>query len=453
MTKARAVGHSVRLEAVAGWVAAATAVLLVYVLVVLGGGVLVGRTESPHLGLSILATVVVATVAEPVRLRFERLAGRVLHRREHSPYDVLAQFSREVSGTEAVEQMPAVITRMLATGLDVARAESWLLVHGRLTLVGCYPPGAEGTEPPTLLDGAADGGGLRSVTVAHAGRPLGVLRVEERDGRRLTSVEERLFGGLAAQAGLVLQTAQLRAELSETLSALSTRERQLRRSRDELVVTQDLERRRLERDIHDGAQQQLVALTINLKLVKAILDTDPRQALAVLDEQAVATDDAIATLSDLSHGLLPGVLGELGVAPALADATSGNPTPVRVEAAGVGRLPAAVEAALYFCSLEAVQNATKHAQASGIDVRLQREADGVVLSVEDDGVGLPAGAGADTGAGPAPALEHGPGSGLDNMRHRIGSVGGHLTITSEARRGTTVTATVPLGAAPAAWRS
>jgi signal transduction histidine kinase len=349
--------------------------------------------------------------------------------------------------------MPAAITRMLAVGLDVARAEAWLLVHGRLTLVGSHPPGADDSRPPGLLDGAADSGHLRSVTVAHDGRPLGVLRVQERDGHRLTSVEERLFGGLAAQAGLVLQTAQLRAELSETLNALSTRQQQLRRARDALVVTQDIERRRLERDIHDGAQQQLVALTINLKLVKAVLDTDPRQALAVLDEQVLATRDAIATLSDLSHGLLPGLLGERGVAHALVDVTSGNPIPVRVEASGVDRLPAAVEAAVYFCSLEAVQNATKHEQASAIDVRLEREADRVVLTVEDDGVGMPTGTDATTREGPAAGPRSGIGSGLDNMRHRIGSVGGHVTITPGASRGTTVTAVLPVGAADAAWRS
>ena len=431
MTLARVTG-AVRPEAVAGWVGAAATVLLVYVVVVRGGGLLIGRTDSPTLTLSVLATGVVAYTAGPVRARVERLAARVLRRPERAPYDVLAQFSREVTRSESVQQMPAVIARVLAQGTGVSWAQVWLIVHGHPTLMATYPADAVAdTDPPALHDGRHEdrpGSGLRHVTVAHAGRPLGMLRIKERDGRTLTPVEERLVGGLAAQAGLVLQTAQLRVELAQTLGRLSVHEQELRRSRDQLVATQDIERRRLERDLHDGAQQQLVALAINLKLARAVAPTDPASALTVVDEQILAAADAIRTLSDLSHGLLPAVLSESGLGAAIAAATASDPLPVHVDARGIGRFPTPVEAALYFCCLEALQNAAKHSGASRVDVRLRQEGNRLVLSVEDDGVGLRPG---------TPG-----GSGLTNMRDRMAAIHGDLRLHARPGGGTTVTATV-----------
>jgi signal transduction histidine kinase len=434
MTLARVTG-AVRPETVAGWVGAAVTVLLVYVLVVRGGGLVIGRTDSPTLALSVLATGVVAYTAGPVRARVEHLAARLLRRPERAPYEVLAQFSREVTRSESLDQMPAVIARVLAQGTGVSWAQVWLLVHGQLTLVATYPADAVAdTDPPALHDGRHDGrpgNGLRHVTVAHAGRPLGMLRLKEPEGRTLTPVEERLVGGLAAQAGLVLQTAQLRVELAQTLARLSAHEQELRRSRNALVTTQDLERRRLERDLHDGAQQQLVALAINLKLARAVVSTDPVSALTVVDEQILATADAMRTLSDLSRGLLPAVLSESGLAAAIAAATASDPLPVHVEAPDIGRFPTAVEATLYFCCLEALQNAAKHSGASRVDVRLRKEGDRLVLSVEDDGAGL--------------RPDTTDGTGLTNLRERMVALNGDLSLHSRPGGGTAVTATVPSG--------
>jgi signal transduction histidine kinase len=436
MSSARAAGREpLRVEVLVGWTAAALTVLVVYVVVVLGGGALIDRTDSPHVGLSLLATALVALVAEPVRTRVQRLVARRLSRPSRSPYDVLADFSRDVARPETGEQAPAVIARMLAQGTGVEWAQVWVQVGGRLRLVASHPAGAGSDVPSPALYETRPQPGIRSVTVARTGRPIGVLRVKEYADRPMSPVEERLLGGLAAQAGLVLEAAQLREELAVRLEQLTLREQQLRTARQELVATQDLERRRLERDIHDGAQQQLVALAINLKVAKALGDTDPAQARQVLDEQLQAADDAIRTLRDLSSGLPPEALTSRGLAAALSEATAANPVPVHVDVAGVHRLPAAVEGALYFCALEAVQNATKHAGATAIYVRLRfgRADGGVTLTVEDDGTGI--------------GSVVRPGSGLANMRERIASVGGRFRVDAGVGGGTTVTVHVPTASA------
>jgi signal transduction histidine kinase len=435
MTSARRDGRwSVPPESVAGWSAAAATVLVVYIVVVLGGGFLLGQTESPHMGLSLLATALVAWVVEPVRVGAQRRAARRLRNAPRSPYDVLAECSCELARADAGEQAPAVIARLLAVGTGVEWAQVWVLVGDRLRLVATYPTGASTDVPPPRLYQSERQEGVRAVTVAQARRPLGVLRIKENPSRPMTPVEDRLLGGLAAQAGLVLETAQLRAELSLRLEELTAREQELRRARDELVTTQDRERRRLERDIHDGAQQQLVALAINLKLAKALVGTDSTQARLVLREQLDATSAAIRTLSDLSSGLLPEVLGRRGLAAAVAGATAGNPVPVQVEAVELPRSSAAVEATLYFCAIEAVQNATKHAHASRIVVRIQQAGARLELVIEDDGRGFRAG---------APE-----GSGLANMRERVASVGGDLQVRGGGSGGgTSVAVTVPVASA------
>ena len=426
-----------RPEVALGWVAAAGTVLSVYVVVVLGGGLLIGRLDSPHVGLSVLATAVVASIVEPVRNRAERRAARRFRRPDRTPYEVLAEFSQEMTRNDSGDRAPAVMARMLASGTGVAWAQVWVLVDGRLTLMASYPPDVESDQRPPPLYGKDSDEGIRTVTVSHAHRPLGVLRVRERAGRAMSPVEDRLLGGLAAQAGMVLQSAQLRAELAVRLEELTARELELRHTRDELVTAQDLERRRLERDIHDGAQQQLVALAINLKVAKALIATDPVRTTEVLREQRLAVTDAVRTLRIISGGAAPETLTQRGFAPALVLATAANPVPVRVTVPEMSRLDPDVEATLYFCALEAIQNATKHAEASRIDVRLREESGRLVLTVDDDGIGI----GIDPDANTA-----GQGTGLSNMRERVASVGGDIQVR-RSPRGTTVVADIPTAAA------
>ncbi|HSJ19393.1 MAG TPA: sensor histidine kinase [Nocardioidaceae bacterium] len=418
-----------------GWLGTAGVVLLVYLVVVRGGELLLG-TPNATVPMAVLATVIVALTIDRVQHRCEHLAAHLLRSSAHSPYDVLRQFSSQVAEADAAARLPWLMVRLLAAGTGAEWAQVWVLVNGRPTLMATWPEDAEADSvPPSMAGTPEQRTGLRSVAVGHGGQVLGLLRVRTRKGHPLTGVEERLFAGLAAQAGLALHTAQLRAELEVRHRELTSRTAQLRQSRDRLVVTQDGERKRLERDIHDGAQQELVALTVNLRLAQTLADRSPQRASELLDEQGRAVAEAIDTLRRLSRGSRPRALDEGGLVEALTLAASTSPLPVRLDLEDVGRLSHGVEAAVYFCCLEAMQNAAKHANASGIRVKLSARDETLELVVTDDGSGIEPG---------TPA-----GVGLGNMRSRLGAVGGTLHVDSPSGQGTTVTAVVPAVRAPA----
>ena len=305
-------------------------VLLVYVVVVLGGGVLIGHTTSPDVTLSVLATAVVALAFGPVQARLEALASRAVHGGQPSPYDVLARFSQNVS-SHPTEELPTRMARVLADGTGAAWTQVWLVVGDRTTLAATWPPDAT-REPAAGEPAPADDAvpGRRSRQVRQGGELLGVLVVQEREHVPLTSVEERLFAGLASQAGLVLRGARLRAELEGRLVELTARAGELSASRQRMVDAQDAERRRLERDIHDGAQQHLVALAVNLRLAETLAHRSPERADVLLAAQEQAAVDAIETLVHLSRGIYPRLLADRGLASALEVAVGNSPVPVTV---------------------------------------------------------------------------------------------------------------------------
>jgi len=403
-------------------------VAAVYVLVVLGGGMLIGHTRSPHVGLSILATAIVALGFEPLRDRLTATATRWVNAGRLAPYDVLSRFAEslavEPAGAERPE-LPWVMARLLAEGTSARWAQVWVMVGDRPELAAAWPPGMD----DQALSVGAGGSGVRSHDVMLADVRLGALRLQEHPDAPLTPVEEHLFEGLAAQAGLVLRRAQLRAELSGRARDLEILAEQLLASRQRVVDSHDVERRRLERDIHDGAQQHLVALVVNLGLAQTLTSRSSDRASAVLAAQGAAVDTAITTLVELSRGIYPKVLAEEGVAAAIRSMVSTSAMPVAVHDHGVGRHSAELEAALYFVCSEAVQNAVKHAAASRIEVELDSVGNRVTLLVRDDGIGFE-----------PPADLAG---GLGNMRDRVDSVGGDLTVRANDLRGTDVVASLP----------
>jgi signal transduction histidine kinase len=412
-------------------------VAVVYVAVVLGGGALLGRTESPSLPLSVLATAAVALLFAPVQAVLERFAARVGPGGSAAPYEVLSRFSETVTGGYPTEELPGRMSMLLAQGTGAQWAQVWLIVSDRLALAATWPPNAaQDRTPPSLEDDGIAGpnAGRRVLTVRHGGQLLGVLRLQERPGLALTAVEERLFAGLAAQAGLVLRLAGLRAELEGRHEELVARADELQASRKRLIETQDAERRRLERDIHDGAQQHLVALTVNLRLAQTIGVHSPERATEVLARQVEPARVAIETLTSLSRGIYPSVLSDDGLVTALRSAVGSSAIPVAIEAGDVGRLPASIEAALYFCCMEAVQNAAKHSGAGTVTVRLGEGRDRWRLVVVDDGSGFDQ----------SRVRADGGGGGLMNMRDRLDAVGGTVTFGSQSGEGTTVTAVVPM---------
>ncbi len=409
-------------------------VVTVYGVIVLGGGTLIGRTDSPNVVLSVLATTVVALLFARVQAVLERVTTR-WGLTAATPYDVLSHFSDGITRANATGELPGRMAMLLAQGTGATWAQVWLNLSGRLTLAATWPTDADTDLSPPCReheDIVETHLGLRALPVRHGSQLLGVLRLQERPGLTLTLVEERLFAGLAAQAGLVLKWVALRADLDDRRAELLVRSEQIKASRERLIETQDTERRRLERDLHDGAQQHLVALTVNLRLAHTIAGHSPQRAAVVLFEQAAAASVAIETLSTLSRGIYPRQLAEEGLGAALRSAVAGSAIPVSVETHGLGRLAAPVEAALYFSCMEAVQNAAKHSEATAVSVRIEQNPYEWQLTVSDDGIGFDhAQVGAASGAG------------LANMRDRLDAIGGTVQVLSSKENGTTVTAVAP----------
>jgi signal transduction histidine kinase len=414
------------------WCGTAAVVAVVYAGVMLSGGALAGG--SAPWGVAVLATGAVAAVIGPAQRTSERLVARLLHGTRQAPYDVLAEFTSQVHGEDALVELPSRMARLLAEGTAAMWAQVWLLVDDRPRLVATYPPDAAADPaPPRLLDPADRVTGRRSVTVGYQGQVLGVLRVQERPGHPLTPVEERLFAGLASQAGLALHAAGVRADLQTRHHELTLRTSELQLARTRLVATEDQARRHLERDIHDGAQQQLVALGINLRLAQTLAGRDQDRARELLGSQADAAEDALTTLAALSRGDRPRVLREEGLPAALQAVVDRSPVPVTLAVrtpGDVGDLDPGIAEALYFCALEALQNTTKHAHASHVELALDVSDGHVRLRVLDDGRGV--------------GSPHPVGSGLANMRERLTAVGGTLRVVARPDGGTAVHAVVPL---------
>jgi signal transduction histidine kinase len=229
----------------------------------------------------------------------------------------------------------------------------------------------------------------------------------------------KLVQDLAAQAGLVLRNVRLLEDLRE--------------SRRRIVTAQDERAKALERNLHDGAQQQLVALAVKQRLAATVVRRDPDRAAEMLEELQTETAAALENLRDLARGIYPPLLADKGLAAALESPAHKAAVPTTVESDGIGRYPQEVESAVYFCTLEALNNVAKYAEASRAEISLAQHDGGLTFTVADDGVGFDA----DTKA---------YGTGLQGMRDRLDAIGGTLEVRSQPGRGTTVTGRVSVGA-------
>lgn len=408
----------------------------VYVLIVAGLGSIVGSRGRPNLALSILATAIVAVAFQPVRGAVERMANRLIYGKRATPYEVLSRFTDGVSSTYASEEILPRMAQVLSEGTGAARADVWLRLGEHVAPAASWPQSNGPAISPVPFDGntlPSIPGVSRIVPVRHQGEVLGALSIAKRPGEALTPVEDGLLKDLAAQAGLVLRNVRLTAELRARLDEISRQSQDLRESRQRIVATQDAERRRLERNIHDGAQQHLVALTVKLRLAASQARRDPGRALKTVKALDAETDDALSTLRDLARGIYPPVLREQGLIAALRTQVSRMDLPVEVEADAVGRYQAETEAAVYFSCLEALQNVSKHADARRIRLALEQRDGSLIFAVTDDGKGFDPRAGVH-------------GSGLQNMADRIEALGGTLTVSARVGGGTTIAGRVPAAA-------
>ncbi len=406
----------------------------VYVAIVVGLGAIV----SESLGLRIAATALVAIAFEPVRSRANRLANRLVYGRRATPYEVLARFGERVGETYASDDVLPRVARVIAEGTSAERSEVWLRLGDELHLAASWPLGADRAAPqPIDGDSMPPIGGDHVAGVRHHGELLGAIAVTKPAAEPLTTGEAELVDRLADQAGLVLANARLTADLETRLDQIAVQAAELRASRQRIVAAQDEERRKLERNIHDGAQQHLVALAVKLRLAKAAIEADPERGRRMLAEIRGEIDAALDTLRSLSLGIYPPLLEAQGLAAALAAQYVRTNLPVRLEADGLGRYPIDIEAAVYFSALEALQNAAKYARATRIAITLREQAGALTFSVDDDGVGFePAGTGT--------------GTGLDGIRDRLAVFGGDATVASTPGEGTTVSGRVPVDGRSAA---
>jgi signal transduction histidine kinase len=389
---------------VAGVVVVAFAALSVLALVAIGGAVVGPIGDSP--GLTLAAGLAIGAALWPILRVSRRIADRVVYGGRATPYEVLTEFSGRLAETYSSDDVLPRTAAILGEGTGAERVTIWLLVGKEVVPAATWP--ADATESSL---------GPNTFEVRHQGELLGSITVAMPANDPMNPSKERLINDLTGQAGLVLRNVRLIEEL--------------RASRRRLVSAQDAERRRLERNIHDGAQQQLVALAVKLRLADQVLERDTGKAHQLLSQLQSDTQDALENLRDLARGIYPPLLADAGLPAALEAQARKSALPVSVEPNGVGRYPQEIEATVYFCVLEALQNVAKYSRASGVQIRLRDDATGLGFEVQDDGVGF------DT-------TEPTEGSGLQGMADRLEAVGGTFLISSAPGSGTTVSGRLPV---------
>ena len=260
-----------------------------------------------------------------------------------------------------------------------------------------------------------------------------IVAVRPPGGDQFTTDDDTMLTELARQVGLALHNVELDSALQESLEEVRRQADELQASRARIVAASDAARRQIERNLHDGAQQHLVALAVNVRLARKLAESDPEGSLELLDQLGLDLQDAVQELRSLAHGIYPPLLIDRGLEEALRAAAGRAALPTEVVADHLGRYSPETEAAAYFCCMEALQNAGKHAgEGAEATVRVWEEGDRLCFEV------------ADTGAGFDMASAAGKGAGFVNMSDRVGAVGGNFSVDSAPGRGTTIAGRVPI---------
>jgi signal transduction histidine kinase len=443
----------VQVLSVAGFSAVVAAI---YLVIVLGIGTGPGdAADREILGLSMLAAAVAAVGYLPARDRLVAAATRFVYGAREAPDETLRTFGSRMTRAIPMDELLLQLAESLRKTMALTSAEVYTGPGDVLERAAAVPDtgprsvvvsdrersvvaraGVSGNAwasvwLPALLNdrGPAQ---IRVAPVSHAGELLGLI-VAERPATADTFSDEddRVLTELARQVGLAVHNARLDTALQTTLDELRKQADELRQSRARVVASGDAERRRVERNLHDGAQQHLVAMAVNVRLTRDILADDPAAAAEMLDQLADDVKTTIQELRELAHGIYPPLLADSGLGEALRAAGNRSPLPVTLSAEGIGRYTPEIEAAVYFCCLEALQNAAKHAPRARVELRVWEESGGLLFSVSDDGPGFdPAGV----------RRSHG----FVNMADRLGAIGGSVRWESQPGQGTHILGTIPL---------
>jgi signal transduction histidine kinase len=390
-------------------------VTLSYGITIAATGSLVGQTAGMGPIVTLVAIAIIALLLEPVRARLNTLANVAVFGKRASPYEVLSEFARSVGAAESAEVLLPRMARLVGDGAGSAVVEVWVRVGERLRLAAASPesPARETLADESDLATRAGAAGT-IVPVFEDAEQLGALVVRKPRGERLDPTEDRLVNDLAAQAGLVFSRFRLFEELRE--------------SRARIMTAQDRERRRIERDLHDGAQQRFVNAILNLGLAQQLIAASTSQASDLLQQATREMQAGLSELRALAHGLHPPLLSEAGLHAAIASLADRSPIHTSVIGVPERRYAEPVEVTAYFVVAEALANAAKHSHASVIQIRIDDEGGRLRVEVSDDGVG---------------GVDPRRGSGIVGLQDRAAAAGGSLAVESRNGHGTVVRVDLP----------
>ncbi|MEQ1873401.1 MAG: histidine kinase [Ilumatobacteraceae bacterium] len=413
-------------------------------------------SERSLLLLSMLASAGAAIAHQPARTWLTDRANRVVYGERISPDEALRTWGARLTRAIPLDELLLQLAETLRKSMQLRSAQIWAGTDGHYEVAAMVPhrstsPYTVGDKERAVVSRAGVSGGTwldiwlpglveksnsstRVAPIAHSGELLGLIVCERpADRANFTEEDDRVLTELARQVGLALHNVQLDTALQASLDELRETNDELRASRVRIVAAGDAERRKLERNLHDGAQQHLVALAVKLRLAKDSVVDDPADAEAMIDEIRGDLQNAITELRALAHGIFPPLLMSGGLAEALPAAASRAALPTTTEIV-VGRHPQEVEAAVYFCCMEAMQNSGKHAGEGASSAIKVWETDSTLhWEVADNGPGFDPSSGA------------GSGHGFVNMRDRMGSFGGTIEVISSVGSGTTIRGQLPLG--------
>jgi signal transduction histidine kinase len=400
----------------------AAGITLLYAGFVVGAGTLLGNAGRYPLWASIAATLIVAVSFAPARDLLNRWAAQLVFGRRATPYEVLSRFNRWLASSAETASVPGTMARLLAEGTGAERVEVWLLREQGLTPEASWPPSELGTVSATLPPGSSPQSNADLVMpVRHEGAVLGYITLNKPVDERLSPTEQRLVADLSANAGPVFANMRLTSELSRRLD-------EIRAASGRIVGASDNERRRIERDLHDGAQQRLLGLAMQLKLIQRLAARSGQAALNELLTAALETAGAaIGELRELARGIHPMIL-EAGLMPALENLAERAAVPVTLTASITRRLPPLVEATAYFVAAEALTNVARHACATSAAMCAEDAGLELIVTVTDNGIG---------GAEPS------RGTGLLGLTDRVSAAGGWLQLSSPVGVGTTLRVGIP----------
>lgn len=392
-------------------------VTLGYGITVAGVGSLVGQTAGLGPLVTVIAIAVIALLLEPVRSRLSSLANVAIYGKRASPYEILSDFARSVGRAESADVLLPRMAQLVRDGAGAVLVEVWVRVGELLQLAAASPTPSSSRETLAgTTELAARAGPTGTVVpVFHDAEQLGALVVVKQRGDQLTPTQGRLLSDLASQAGLVFSRFRLVEEL--------------RGSRARIVAAQDLERRRIERDLHDGAQQRFVNAMLALGMAQAA-NGEESQAAELLRQASREMQAGLSELRDLARGLHPLLLTESGLHASVASLADRSPIETSVVGIPDRRYAESVEVTAYFVVAEALANAAKHSHASTIQIRIDEDAGRLRVEVSDDGVG---------------GVDPRRGSGLVGLKDRTAAIGGSLQVESPSGHGTVVRAELPCG--------